>query len=344
MKQKKIIKYCPFLLMLFFISCGILKDKKADYVNNEKVIVAYVTSWSSVIPETAYITHINYAFGHVNDTFDGVRVDNEARLKRIIELKKQKPELKILLSIGGWGSGRFSEMAANEANRENFAVDCKRIVDKFGLDGIDIDWEYPTADMAGISASPDDKQNYSLLMQELRKVLENELLLTMASAADTRYYNFKDFVDYVDFINIMTYDMGSPPYHHSALYPSEFTRNSGDESVKAHIAAGVPVEKLVYGIPFYGRGKRDVMRFTNYRDIVENKSFVEKWDDVAKVPYLVNDSTETVCVYDNPLSISIKCNYIIEKQLRGAMYWDYAGDDDAGTLQKTIWKILVENQ
>lgn len=107
---------------------------------SSKVIVAYVTSWSNIVPEPQYMTHINYAFGHVNESFDGVRIDNEERLKQIVDLKKQNPELKVLLSVGGWGSGRFSEMAANDEYRRAFAKDCDRVVKEFDLDGIDIDW------------------------------------------------------------------------------------------------------------------------------------------------------------------------------------------------------------
>ena len=58
---------------------------------SSKVIVAYVTSWSNIVPEPQYMTHINYAFGHVNESFDGVRIDNEERLKQIVDLKKQNP-------------------------------------------------------------------------------------------------------------------------------------------------------------------------------------------------------------------------------------------------------------
>jgi chitinase len=333
--MKKITCVFLFALLLLFAS--------GAEARSEKVIVAYVTSWSSVIPDVEYITHINYAFGHVSETFDGVRINNEERLRSLVELKRQKPELKILLSVGGWGSGRFSEMAASPENRKRFAADCERVVEGFGLDGIDIDWEYPTADMANISASPDDKENFSLLMKDLREAIGPEKELTLATASNAQYYNFRDFVEYVDFVNMMTYDMGSPPYHHSALYPSQFTQTSGDESRLAHIEAGVPAEKLVYGIPFYGRGDRRQIRFNNYRDLIQNKDFIEKWDEAAQVPYLVNGEGETVCVFDNPRSITIKCNYIVEKQLRGAMYWDYAGDDDAGTLRETIGRILKAN-
>ena len=92
------------------------------------------------MPDPQYMTHINYAFGHVNESFNGVKIDNEERLRQIVDLRKQKPELKVLLSIGGWGSGRFSEMAANDEYRRAFAADCDRVVKEFALDGIDIDW------------------------------------------------------------------------------------------------------------------------------------------------------------------------------------------------------------
>ncbi len=74
----------------------------------EKIVVAYVTSWSRIMPDPDYITHINYAFAHVTNTFDGVRIDNENRLSQLVELKKQKPSLTIILSIGGWGEADVS--------------------------------------------------------------------------------------------------------------------------------------------------------------------------------------------------------------------------------------------
>ena len=110
-------------------SCGGTKSgESVQDPLDSKVIVAYVTSWSDVLPDPRYMTHINYAFGHVNESFNGVGIDNEERLKQIVDLKKQKPELKVLLSIGGWGSGRFSEMAASDEYRMAFAKDCDRVV------------------------------------------------------------------------------------------------------------------------------------------------------------------------------------------------------------------------
>jgi chitinase len=336
------VKYLKAIISITIL-CTLFSCKTNSAAEREeKIVLAYVTSWSSVIPDVNYITHINYAFGHVTDSFDGVRIDNENRLRELVALKEQKPSLIIFLSIGGWGSGRFSEMAADENFRLAFAQDCKRVVDEFGLDGIDMDWEYPTSSSAGISSSPDDTENFTLLMRDIRQAIGDDKLLTLASAANARYVDFRAILPYVDFVNIMSYDMGNPPFHHSTLFRSENTGYiSADEAVRAHVEAGVPLEKLVLGIPFYGRGIRELTgSFVNYRDIINLTHFEEKWDDVAKVPYLSSDSIYFVLGFDNARSIAIKCDYIIEKGMLGAMYWDYAGDDDDGTLRKAVFNGL----
>lgn len=304
----------------------------------KKVIVAYVTSWTNVMPDPAFVTHINYAFGHVNDTFDGIRIDNENRLKSLAGLKKTSPKLKIMLSVGGWGSGRFSEMAATAENRKKFARDCLRVVDEFKLDGIDIDWEYPTSNAAKISSSPDDTQSYTLLMQEIRNQISKSKLLTLASVADAKYIDFKAIEPIVDFVNIMTYDMGRPPYHHAGLYRSKYTSGiSVDEAVTAHLNAGMPLGKLVLGIPFYGHGNNGIADFIDYREIVNLTRFKKQWDEAAKVPFLENEKGEFVCTYETPESIAIKCAYLLNRGMLGAMYWEYAGDTDDGILRKAVF-------
>ena len=139
---------------LLFCHAGSSQAAPKTGKNAEKVVVAYVTSWSEVTPDPKFMTHINYAFGGVNKTFDGVDISNPERLKMIAGLKKQAPELKVLLSIGGWGSGRFSEMAADTLLRASFAAACRRVVDLYNLDGIDIDWEYPCSPLAEIDYDP----------------------------------------------------------------------------------------------------------------------------------------------------------------------------------------------
>jgi chitinase len=327
-----------FFMLLVAISSFAQTKVDNTAAKPKKVIVAYVTSWTKVMPDPAYVTHINYAFGHVNDTFDGIRIDNENRLKSLAGLKKTAPKLKIMLSVGGWGSGRFSEMAATAENRKKFARDCLRVVDEFKLDGIDIDWEYPTSNAAKISSSPDDTQNYTLLMQEIRKQISKSKLLTLASVADAKYIDFKAIEPIVDFVNIMTYDMGRPPYHHAGLYRSKYTSGiSVDEAVTAHLNAGMPLGKLVLGIPFYGHGNNGIADFIDYREIVNLTRFKKQWDEAAKVPFLENEKGEFVCTYETPESIAIKCAYLLNRGMLGAMYWEYAGDTDDGILRKAVF-------
>lgn len=311
------------------------KAPEKDYV-----IIAYVTSWKDVPVDPTVMTHINYAFGHVNDTFDGVRIDNPDRLRKIVALKTVNSDLKVMLSVGGWGSGRFSEMAADDHRRLSFAQDCLKAVEEFGLDGIDIDWEYPTSDVAGISSSPDDRKNFNLLMRDLRAVLGEDRLLTLASSAYAEYIDFWACEKYLDFVNIMTYDMANAPYHHAALYASDNTEGCCDGAVKAHVEAGVPIEKLVLGVPFYGRGGTSMPRFVDYRHIEAGEEYVERWDDVAKAPYLADKDGNLVLGYDIPESLTLKCDYIKEKGLLGVMYWEYAGDTPEGELSKVLAKEM----
>lgn len=330
-------------ILCFFLICFFSNVFAQVKPKNSKIIVAYVTSWSKVIPDPNLITHINYAFGHVNSSFNGIHIDQPERLKEIVALKKKSSALKVQLSVGGWGSGGFSEMAANDSLRSLFAKDCKRVVDEFLLDGIDIDWEYPTADYAGITANPNDTDNFTKLMKAIRQEIGGEKLLTLATVANAQYINFKNIIDDVDFVNIMAYDMASDSFHHAGLYKSKFTKDiSVAEAVDLHIKEGVPVQKLVLGIPFYGRGNKEIGGFIDYNKIIELKNYEEKWDTTAKAPYLVNEKGEFVCSFENAKSISEKAKFIKEKGLLGAMYWDYAGDDNAATLSKAVASGILD--
>jgi chitinase len=371
MKSNKIL----ISLIVILLSSSVFSQNKQD--ENNRIVLAYVTSWSGIMPDPNYITHINYAFGFVNEEFNGVminrpprpgstnvskRATSEDRLKSLVELKKQKPSLKILLSIGGWGAGRFSEMAANETNRLAFAADCKRVVSEFGLDGIDMDWEYPTSSSSGISSSPDDMKNFTLLMRDIRNAIGKDKLLTFASASNAEYVDFKAVEPYINFVNIMTYDINvNGSAHHAGLFHSELTGNghSCEESVDMHVRAGIPIRKLVLGMPFYGHGRDSVPRSINYRnmilrddiegtamiirrEIVQLKSHKDMWDDVAKAPYWVDADNKFVLSYETPKSIALKCEWLNRKGMLGAMYWEYSGDDDQGSLRKAVYNGVME--
>ena len=312
-------------------------EGNAEVPEGGYIIVGYATYWDKTMPDPAFLTHINYSFAHIKSDFESLDIKTESRLSKIAALKNTNPDLKILLSVGGWGAGNFSEMAADDTHRKNFCNNCLAAVKKYNLDGIDLDWEYPTSNSAGISASKDDTKNFTKLLSDLRSVLGNDKLITMASSSSAKYIDFKNCIQYMDFVNIMTYDMGKPPYHNAGLYPSAMTKRSCDESVTLHVNAGVPLNKIVLGIPFFGHDGNEEVDFNE----IKYDGYGVRWDDVAKVPYLVNSSGTMVVTYDDETSVGLKADYVKKKGLRGAMYWNIEADDANWTLSKAIASRLI---
>ena len=317
---------------------------------SETIVVGYAVSWEETLPDPNLLTHINYAFALINNDFETLKIEKEGRLKSIVNLKKKKSSLKVLLSVGGWGAGNFSEMAADEKHRKAFAKNCLNAVTKYGLDGIDIDWEYPTSSDAHISSSPADKDNFTLLMKDLRETLGKDRLLTMASASNAKYVKFTDFIDYLNFVNVMTYDMGKPTSsgktkHNGALYKSSLASTEYcDDSVTKHFNAGVPYNKIVLGIPFYGHGDGSAFaEDVDYKDIaIDRNKYNVLWDTDAMVPYVTDATGKMVLSYDNAKSVGLKAEYVQQKALAGAMYWNIEADDDCFTLGNAVASRLVK--
>ena len=347
MKMKKMLCLAMAAMMLTIATTATAAQKQKAAAANEKIVVAYVCSWTSLrLPDPTLMTHINYAFGHVNQTFDGCDVQNEPFLRQVVGLKQQNPKLKVVLSVGGWTSGNFSEMAADARCRMSFAKDCGRIVREYGLDGIDIDWEYPTSNEAGISSSPDDTKNFTLLMRDLRKVLGKQKLLTCATIADGLYIDFPSCIKYMDFVNIMAYDVANPPKHHTTLRRSPLSgRITIEEAIDAHIRNGVPAEKLTLGMPLYGRGDHSNKTLDQYmKSGYSDGLYQEQWDEVGQVPYLTDRSGKLVWGFDNPRSIAAKCQMILDRGLLGGMYWECTEDNAQLDLMNTVCLSLMKNR
>ena len=205
-----------------------------DNGKNGPVVVAYVSGGQGKpLPDFGKVTHIDYAFGRIDSTFSGLSIENPPRFKEIADLKNEynktaQRKVFMQLSIGGWGSGRFSEMVTDTAFRHAFVASCKRVVEEYGIDGIDLDWEYPSSGVAGISSSPTDIDNFTLWVKELREALGQDKLLTIATISTARFIDFKAVDPYIDFYNIMSYDMDVAPCHHAPLkrFEIEILRDS----------------------------------------------------------------------------------------------------------------------
>lgn len=310
-------------------------------ISAQRLVVAYVGAGSDVMPDMRLMTHIDYAFGHVNETFNGIRISRPERLEAIVAAKG---DVKVCLSIGGWGSGRFSEMAATEAGRKAFALDCARVIRQYNLDGIDLDWEYPTSSAAGISSSPEDTENFTLLMKEIRSAIGPDMLLTLASAASAKFIDFEAILPVIDWVNVMSYDMGRPPRHNAALRRSPNAGFTMEGALERHLAAGIPKEKIVMGMPFYGHGNRkDYPDYVDYKDQKPPKEGLhEVWDDVAKIPYYADADGRMVLGFDNVRSIRAKCEFILSRGVLGGMYWEYSCDNEALDLSRTVAECLLK--
>ena len=347
------------------------------------------------------LTHINYAFANVSpaglmilgspcldigfcDTTKAMPDTLGGKFAELARLKAAHPRLRLLVSVGGWTwSGRFSDAALTDSTRRAFA---QSGMDLFirrwpGLfDGFDIDWEFPVAGgLASNITRPEDRANYTLLLAELRRQLDEEssrtgrkYALTVALNAHSPRNGNVDFpgvTPLVDWINVMTYDFhgGSPIANFNAPLRSPVgdpaPSYNVDSSVAIYLAAGVPREKIVVGVPFYGRtfggvapdrdgllqpamgaAPADVTAGgMDYKAIVakqfETKGFTRHWDAVAQVPWLYNPSTGAWITYDDEQSIRAKTDFVRERALGGVMIWQIAGDDN-GKLTTAIAERL----
>lgn len=210
------------------------------------------------------------------DTWDQPYAGN---INQLNKLKQINPNLKTIISVGGWTwSNRFSDVAATAATRETFANSAVDFLRKYNFDGVDLDWEYPVSGgLEGNSKRPQDKQNYTLLLSKIREKLNaaeavdgKDYLLTIASGASPSYAantELANIASIVDWINIMTYDFNGAwqkiSAHNAPLYndPAAAAAGVPDASTfnvsagaQGHLDAGVPASKLVLGVPFYGRG------------------------------------------------------------------------------------------
>lgn len=284
-----------------------------------------------------------YAFALINS--DGTFTVYSTRyLEELAGLKRENPYLKVILGIGGWGADGFSDAALTPTSRYNFAREARRWVDQYGLDGVDIDWEYPGSSAAGIRSRPQDRENFTLLLTALRDVLGANAWLSVAGTGEPSYIRnveIAKIAPIIDYFNLMAYDYtagetGATAARHQAnLYPSDLSL--GDYSIDTQINnlmnAGMPASQILLGIPFYGRyGATSTKTYDEIRrDYLNKNGYRVLWDDVAKASYIVDSDGNFAYSFDSQLSIYHKGLYVAENCLGGMFAWQ-AGMDQANIL------------
>ncbi len=353
--QKKV-----YFSVLFFL-CILIYSQEKSYK-----VVAYISSDSASLVkyDLKKVTHLIYGFGNLNDKgrFSVRRKKDTVMLNTMRDLKVKYPQLKTLIAFGGWGGCKTcSEVFSTTEGRQNFAQDAKAMMDYFGLDGVDLDWEYPA-----IQGPPEhlfqreDKANFTDLITRIRKEIGQEKLLTFAAGGFQQFLDesveWDKILTDVDFVNLMTYDLvhgySTETGHQSSLYsvrPKDETINRAIDFFKK---TNFPLDKVIVGVPFYHRyftvessennGLFKPTKFLKGVDYKDNHSVLGKgdyqefWDSKASVPYWYNSKLKIFVTGDNKKSIIKKTEYIKKQKLGGIMFWELASDTSTNGLLDAI--------
>lgn len=331
------------------------------------------------------LTHIMYAFGNVRDgqcvigdsyaDYDrfydaSLSVDGQpdtwdagalrGNFNQLRKLKQLYPHLKVIWSFGGWTwSGGFGQAAANPAA---FAESCYNLVHDPRwdgvFDGIDIDWEYPNS--CGLQCDNSGFEAYGNLMAALRARFGNKLVTAAigAGAEKLNAANYGAAAQYVDFYMLMTYDFfgawagQGPTAPHSPLYGYPGIPIAGfdsDSAVQLLKSKGVPSNKILLGIGFYGRGWSGVTQSLpggsasgkapgSYEQGIEDYKVLR---NICPATGTIAGTAYAHCGnqwwgYDTPATIGGKMDYVNSQGLGGAFFWEFSGDTSNGELIQAI--------
>ncbi|XP_066963998.1 chitinase-3-like protein 1 [Macrobrachium rosenbergii] len=362
-------------------------------------LVCYFSSWATYRPDDgkftvedndpSLCTHLVYAFAglgsnneiRVLDPYNDLCEDyGKCGFDRFTKLKEKNPNLKTTLGVGGWneGSTKYSQMAASASARKTFIDSTLTLLKAHNFDGLDMDWEYPTQR----GGNPEDYVNYITLMSELYQALHGEgMILTAAVSAGKATidpaYNIPELSKSIDLLHLMTYDLHGSwetfAHHHSILYahPEDTGDNlylNQDFAVSYWLEKGAPPEKLVMGVPLYGRSFRlqneedtgiyapatqpggagpytrepGFMGYNEICDFQRTEDWTVVHDPAMNEPYAYYIPNNNFWVgYEDPDSVAIKAQYALDKGIAGCMVWSVETDDFHGKCHGAKFPLLT---
>jgi chitinase len=433
--MKRIKKIIGVLLSLALLVTMIPAGTGAVKAATGKNIIVYFPNWGiynsahrtmtvGMIPWNK-VTVINHAFFEVDSSFKLASIDTFADFDKMMDhsegwdanqlrghfgeykyYKNLYPNVKIILSIGGWTRGQnFHAMAATASNRAVFIQSVIDFLKKYPfIDGVDLDWEYPGINRAadpndqydrGCPGGPEDKQNFTSLLREIRQAYNNNglsnKLLTIAAPSGYDKLELQEpdvYAQYLDWLNVMTYDMHgaweNTTNHQSPLYanpndPSGTSpvdiknRYNTDSAMKTlQNVYKIPAEKLLVGSPYYSRGWKGVTGGVNGMYAAATGAATGSWDNpqspggqypyftlktmenqggyvkyrddtYAKTPWLYNASQGIVLSYEDPASLTARCDYINSNGYGGLIVWEISGDTTDFELTTLAYQKLIGN-
>lgn len=320
----------------------------ATLTAHSQIVAGYYAEWTaSTYPPSAIplqnLTHVMHAFAWPNA--DGSISYPQGFLTPVPDLTQRAHAAgkKVLLSLGGYtDSLGFSPMAASSTARAKFVSTLTALCLTNHYDGADLDWEYP--------GNITDRQNLTLLVQDIRTYWNQvapTLMLTMTINADDwrgKYFDVTALHPMLDWIGVMTYcyygSWSGISGHNAPLYSNPLdplAAGSVDQSIRQyyHDQRGVPYNKLVSGIPFYGltfNGTTQLYKPASggtpcEYTIAATLNYTYNWDSVSQVPYLTSPlNGGTLVAFDDPVSVRLKCQYAKAQGLAGVMLWEISQD------------------
>lgn len=354
------MKKCFYFLFLFISLSAAAQNR----------IIAYATGRAETIKQYPLekLTHIIYSFLKIqNDTLTFHNTDQENTVRQLVALKEKYPSLKIMVSVGGWSGCSFcSDLFASDEHRKNFAKTTVALFKQYGIDGLDLDWEYPAIEgYPGHKYDTADKNNFTELVKALRHEIGNDYLLTFAAGSFIKY--LEESVDWdavmplVDFVNLMTYDLvggyATVTGHHTPLRSYRPGQESINKCVKWLLKNNIAANKLIIGAAMYarvweqvpdtnhglyqpGKFKRGVA-FADFRNYFSDTSgYKYYWDRKAKAPYQYNAAENLFATFDDKRSVHKKVQFVKRKKLGGIMFWELAQDIPTGGLIEVMYKTL----
>jgi chitinase len=350
---------------LMFMVLGIVFFSQVCIAQKKAVIAYYSGSLEKLDSYNPNdFTHIIYCFGHLEgDRLKIKGAKDTAIIQKMVAMKSQNKDLKVLLSLGGWGGcAPCSEVFSTEKGRTNFAESVKSLTNYFGSDGIDLDWEYPAiSGFPNHRFTPEDKPNFTELIKSLREQLGKKATITFAAGGFKKFaeqaVNWSDVMPLINYVNLMTYDLvggySTVTGHHSPLYSTSKQKESADNCIQYLLSIGVPAKKMIIGAAFYARTWEGVIednnglyqkgKFKSYigynefpKRISEKDGFIFYWDPEAQAPYAYNATEKVYATFDDKKSIEAKTKYVIKNKLGGIMFWQLGHDTPTNGLLEAI--------
>ena len=360
--------FCRLLLICFI--CFIVPFHSFAQQSRKPVVIAYYAGHNPAQLDSFSIeklTHIIFSFCHLKgNRLNVANAIDTAMIQKMVSLKRRNKDLKVILSLGGWGGcATCSDVFSTKDGRKEFAQSVRELSEYFGSDGIDLDWEYPAIQgYPGHKYQQQDKDNFTSLVKQLRRKLGGSYEISFAAGGFTHFIqesvDWKKVMKKANYVNMMTYDLVSGyatvTGHHTALYSTSSQTESTDNAVQKLLALHVPASKIVIGAAFYGRVFEQVadtnaglyqqgkfLRSISYKNFSNQLSadsgYVYHWDDGAMAPYLFNPSQHLFVTYDDKHSIQVKTKYAMDNKLGGVMFWQLADDAFSDGLLDAIDEV-----